>query len=163
MTAFLVWLVVFFQELLPEKVPIHFTMDGTPNSWAGKGSLFTMLFVAVGVSALFYLIILSLPWVKSKPGLLNIPYKRQVLALPEEKQRPFWDLTVEFLAAVVSAMDILWLTAVYGTIRVALGHEEKLPSWAVWPGLILVFTVTIIYFIRMIVISKKLIKDLQRS
>jgi len=160
----LVWVVLYFSNELPDKIPVHFGLDGTPDRWSGKGDLMIILAVVLGVNALFYLFIIAIPWLRKHPALLNIPGKDRFLALPLEKQRAYWDLLKEFMAGIAVSMNILFLTAIWGTIRVGLGEAEKLPAWSIWPGLLLVLVVIVIYTPRLLRMPKKLIEagELQR-
>ncbi|MCP5104270.1 MAG: DUF1648 domain-containing protein [bacterium] len=153
------WMVLYFTKELPDKIPLQFGLDGTPNRWSGKGDLIIILAAVLGINAFFYLFAAAVPWLRKHPALLNIPNKKRFLALPLEKQRVYWDLLKEFMAGMAVSMNILFLTAIWGTIRVGLGEAEKLPGWSIWPGTILVFVVVIIYIPRMIMMPKKLLKD----
>ncbi len=155
----MVGMVLYFSKELPDKIPVHFDLDGTPNRWSGKGDLTIILAVALGINAFFYLFVVAIPWLRKHPALLNIPNKDRFLALPLEKQRVYWDLLKEFMAGIAVSMNILFLTAIWGTIRVGLGEAEKLPDWAIWPGLILVLVVIVIYTPRLFRMPKKLIDD----
>lgn len=153
---FLAGMILFYHPQLPAKIPIHFAADGTPNGWDSKGSLIALFFVALGINVLFYLPILSMRWLSEHPAMLNIPRKKLFLALPMEKQQIFWEFLKEYLAAFVVAMNILWVSTIWGTIRVARGDMEKLPPWAIWTGLVLIVLVNIIYLPRMLLLPKKL-------
>ena len=50
--AGIIYLVVTWPQL-PEKIPSHFNFSGTPDSWAGKGSLLLL----PGVSVFIYLML----------------------------------------------------------------------------------------------------------
>ena len=154
--AFLAGMIFFYNSQLPAKIPMHFAADGTPNGWGGKGSLIGFFILTLGINAIFYLAILSMGWLSKHPAMLNIPHKNLFLALPPEKQEIYWELLKEYLAAFVAAMNILWVSTTWGTIRVALGDIEKLPGWAIWTGLILIVFVNIIYLPRMLRLPKKL-------
>jgi uncharacterized membrane protein len=151
-------MVLFYWKDLPDKIPIHFNFEGTPDGWAGKENLLILFAVALGVNGLFYLITLSTSWLSKHPSLLNIPNKERFLALPEEKQQVYWELTKEFTAGMMASINILWTTLMWGTIRVCLGKLNKLPGWAIYPGLGILLIVVIMYAPRLILMPKKLIK-----
>lgn len=159
LVIFLVGMVLFYYNQLPERIPVHFGADGTPNGWAGKGMMLILLIVALVLSGIFYIIMFAIPGLRKRPHLLSIPHKDRFLALPEEKQQVYWDLMKEYLACFAVTMNILWLTAIGGTLQVALGHVKRLPSWALWPGLILMLFVNIIYIPRLIRMPKKLVES----
>lgn len=152
----LLGMVLYYIPRLPALIPMHFAFDGTPNGWGGKGSLMALLFVALGINGIFSLGMFSMNWLRKHPTLLNIPNKDLFLALPPEKQEIYWNLLKEHLAAFAAAMNVLWVTAIWGTIKVALGDIKKLPAWAIWPGLALIIIVNIIYLPRMYLLPKQL-------
>ncbi len=156
LTVFLLGMVLYYTPRLPAKIPMHFTADGAPNGWGDKGGLMALLFVALGINGIFYLIMFSLNRLRKYPGLLNIPNKDLFLALPSEKQQIYWNLLKEHLAAFAAAMNVLWVTVIWGTIRVALGNIKKLPVWTIWLALSLIILVNIIYLPRLFLLPKKL-------
>lgn len=49
--------VLFAWEQLPDRIPVHFNLQGEPNNWAGKSELTAIiLFLSVGVNLLFLFI-----------------------------------------------------------------------------------------------------------
>lgn len=154
------WMILAHSKRLPEIIPIHFSIDGTPDNWSGKKSFLNeMIIVVWALNAFLYLIIFLIPWFRKHPALISIPHKEIFLKLPPEKQQVLWNLLVEFLAALLTAVNILFLTGLLGTIQVALGSVEKLSWWTVWPGLTLTFVLSIIYIPRLVRTPKKLIKS----
>jgi uncharacterized membrane protein len=156
LSAFLVGMVCYYIPRLPAKIPMHFAADGTPNGWSDKSGLIGLLAVALGITGIFYIIMFSLRSLSKRPSILNIPRKELFLALPPEKKEIYWNLMKEHLAAMAAAMNILWVTAIWGTIKVALGEIKKLPAWSIWLGLILILIVNLIYLPRLIKLPKKL-------
>jgi uncharacterized membrane protein len=49
-------------DLLPERVPIHWGVDGQPNGWVEKDEVVPYLLIVPGVMAGFILLSLALPW-----------------------------------------------------------------------------------------------------
>jgi len=156
LSAFLVGMVLYYIPRLPAKIPMHFAADGTPNGWSDKSGLIGLLIVALGITGIFYIIMLSLRSLSKRPSILNIPRKELFLALPPEKQEIYWNLMKEHLAAFAAAMNVLWVTAIWGTIKVALGDIKKLPAWTIWLGLILIVIVNLIYLPRLFLLPRKL-------
>lgn len=156
-------MVFYYWKEIPDKIPIHFSFNGTPDGWAGKGNLMILFAVALGINALFYLIMIGTSWLSKHPSLLNIPNKERFLALPEEKQQVYWELTKEFMAGMASTINILWTTLMWGTIQVSLGKLDKLPGWAIYPGLVVILIVILIYTPRLIRLPKKLIEKQEKG
>ena len=57
---FLVGMVLFYYNQLPDRIPVHFGADGTPNGWAGKGMMLVLLLVALVLSGIFYIIMFAI-------------------------------------------------------------------------------------------------------
>ncbi|GGG22113.1 SdpI family protein [Pontibacter amylolyticus] len=67
----LVYLAVVWNSL-PEQVPVHFNLEGEADGWAGKTSL---IFIVLGTTALFNLILLALPHIDPKRKLTQMGSK----------------------------------------------------------------------------------------
>lgn len=59
-------------QFLPDRVAMHFGMDGTPDGW-GRASTHASLMI--GVQTLLLFLVLAIPWVvkKTPPRFVNIP------------------------------------------------------------------------------------------
>jgi uncharacterized membrane protein len=147
---------------LPEQIPTHFAFDGTPDNFGNKTSLSALVVLAAIVSAVMYLLIALIPWVKKKKWV-GFPEKERFLALPQAKQNQYWDLVKEFLAAFSAAMNVLWLTTLYGAVLVASGQLKKLPEWSIMPALFILLILILYYIRRMIGLPKKLIDAASQS
>lgn len=105
---------------LPERIPVHFGADGTPDRFADRsaGSWCELPAVVTGLAAFFLGIErLVLHLARRRPGWLNVPRKRDFLALPEEARvravRPMIALTRGFVAPVAWIFTfIVWATYV---------------------------------------------------
>ena len=132
---------------MPERIPVHFGMDGQADRWADRG---------VGTFLLFFL----LPWVLTlslfgaarlvrwsfqSPRFVNLPNKKAFFELPPERQAEFREDVVEYLFAVGAAANLLLATALLAIALVAQGRRAVLPLWAIWPGLAVVFVVIVGY------------------
>lgn len=131
---------------LPDKIPVHFGFNGQPDRWTGKGwELAILILMPLFMTALLYgLTALS----RRYTGLLNIPDKDKLLALPREKQEPFWDMLWEFMAGLAGTISILFFSIVYSTARVAEGAQAGL-SWTFLAAMGLVFLCVIVYIVRL--------------
>ncbi|HOX43516.1 MAG TPA: DUF1648 domain-containing protein [Myxococcota bacterium] len=78
---------------LPERLPIHFLSDGTPNGWA-ETSWLTALAMPLTAVGIFVLIALGglaiMRSARRHPRYLNLPRKAELLALPPGRQEPVW-------------------------------------------------------------------------
>jgi len=129
---------------LPEKIPIHFTVHGVPDSWADKSwsVWLTLPLVALGLSCLFYATTYLVDVAKKHPKWLSLPKKKEFLSLPEEKQAPIWRKMKSMLYWMTFPMNLMILYAFHTTYTMAVGTAESLVMWPVWAcmGAILIIT-----------------------
>ena len=134
---------------LPEKVPIHFTTHGVPDSWADKswGIWLTLPLIALGLSCLFYATTWLVDVAKKHPKWLSLPKKKEFLALPEEKQAPIWHKMKTMLYWMAFPMNLLILYAFHTTYTLTVGTAESLVMWPIWAcmGAILIITFGMTY------------------
>lgn len=109
---------------LPDRIPVHFGFDGTPDRWTEKGwELIILILLPFIMTSLIYgLTALS----RRHTWLLNIPDKDKLLALPDAKQEPFWNALREFMAGLTITINILFFTLVYDISRTAQGLRKGL-------------------------------------
>ena len=135
---------------LPDRLPLHFSFDGTPDGGGSK----TEILIVVGVVILATLPMLAGGWWKKlmrrNPRWINMPRKAEILALSAEKQALYWELMVEFMAAMGAAMSLLFLLLIRGILAVVLNNLDHLPWWALWPGMGGLALVMLTYIPRMI-------------
>jgi uncharacterized membrane protein len=90
---------------LPERIPEHFNVAGTPDRWADRSlvSWFAVPFIAIVLSVAIIALARVIP---RKPSMLNLPDKKRLLALPPEAQAPVFAAVqnlLYWLAAFVAA------------------------------------------------------------
>jgi uncharacterized membrane protein len=74
---------------LPERIPEHFNVAGTPDRWGNRSlvSWFAVPLIALLLSAAIIALARIIP---RKPAILNLPDKKKLLALPPEAQAPVY-------------------------------------------------------------------------
>ena len=95
---------------VPDRVPLHHGADGTPDRW-GDRSLLSWLglpLVGLGVSALLDW---TAWWTARRPDspLVNLPRKRELLALPPERRAP----VLRVVARMVYGLGVLSAAALF--------------------------------------------------
>jgi uncharacterized membrane protein len=142
---------------LPQSIPIHFGADGLPNRWTNDRSELVLLFlIPFLLTGLMYASGLLVPWFRQHPQWVNIPNKKRFLELPVEQQMRFWSCLREFFPSMAVAANLLLLSAIRGTLEVALGKIDRLPWWSVWPGLAVLIIVAIIQTVRIFTITGRI-------
>jgi hypothetical protein len=92
------------RDELPERLPIHFASDGTPNGWTRTTTLTWMAMPLTGLGVMVLLAFGLARVVRSTrkhPRWLNLRRKEEFLALPAERQEPVWR-AMEALPALLS-------------------------------------------------------------
>lgn len=114
----------------PDRVPLHFDLAGYPDRWGAKswGNTLAVPLVALVITALIYASAEIVAWVRTRPGMLNLPDKEAFLALPPGLQDPIW--------RQMKAM-IYWLavpeTLVFLTMAALLpGDDGRLRVWPIF-------------------------------
>ena len=113
---------------LPERMPLHFGIDGRPDSWGGKTfmSWFLLPAIAVGLTIMMYVLA---SWIMRRPDLINMPDRKKFLELPPEQRRKVLMAMQGLLHWVGVMLNLTFLIVQYGSYRAAIGGAI--------PGLIL--------------------------
>jgi uncharacterized membrane protein len=156
--ALITYTVLSRHASLPDRVPVHFGISGTPDRWGSKSELFILVALVWGLTLLFYAFILSAPRLGRKPQLLNIPDKEEFLKLSPDRQAPFWELLQEFMAGLAVSVNLIFYLIIQGTLRVIDGRTAALPTRNLFVGLAILFLMIVLYLPRMFTLPKKLIR-----
>lgn len=119
---------------VPDRIPLHFGPDGTPDRWGERSVLgwfglpLVVLAMAAGAEGL-------LSWTLARPEApyLNLPSKEAILALPPERRAPVWD-RVRSLIYAVMATCVLAFALIQGGIWVE-AHGANGQGWVLAGGL----------------------------
>ena len=107
--AYALWL---FPQL-PERIPLHFGPDGTPDAWGARGTIF----IAVGISLFMQLFLTFVP----KLGASISP---KIQKSKDPAAELAW--AMRFIAGVRVWIAGLFLVIVWSTASVALGQAQGL-------------------------------------
>ncbi len=123
---------------LPERYPIHFGADGTPDSWVER-SLVTW-FMLPGIALLTWLFLYwTIRATRNAPHWWNVPEKKRFLALSEAARAPIIERLIGFIDWVAIGITLLFMGLHAGMYAAAFTETQKLPLSTL--GLILVFVV----------------------
>ncbi len=143
---------------LPERMPSHFNLAGSPDRWSGKEVFLVSAAIPFILTLVFYILIRFMPRLASNPRRLNIPHKDEFLKLPAEKQMVYWALLQEFFAGLIAAINLLFYLIVRGTARVAAGQASLLTLSSMIPALVAMALLMVYYFRRMFTLPGKLVR-----
>lgn len=107
--AYALWV---FQGL-PDRIPMHYGPDGTPDAWGSRGTIF----IAVGISLFMQLFLTFVP----KLGASSSP---QIRRSKDPEAELAW--TLSFIENVRAWVAGLFLLLVWNTTQVAVGSATGL-------------------------------------
>lgn len=140
---------------LPERIPVHFGIDGRPDAW-GEPGLWSWFFLPALAAALTLLMDWLPGFMARHPRWVNLPNGIRLEDLPSRARRPVLDLLAWFLALVQMEILIIFALIQLATYRSAFGEESQ--------GimiLVLVLAVTasplflVVFFVRLQGVMKK--------
>ena len=108
---------------LPERIPIHFDLAGTPNGWGSRVSFLILPAIGIATIGLLYYVLRFATRVPIRnPTLLNIPDKKRFLELPEHEQRWVMEPLNDMADYMVALLSILFLVIQVSMYRAAHGQ-----------------------------------------
>ncbi len=110
---------------LPERMPLHFGLDGTPDRWAetSLASWFMLPLVALALNLLLYgAAALS----TRNARLVNLPGKERLLALPLERQRAVLRRMREGMESLTAPLTLAFCLIQIGVYRTAIGAGGRI-------------------------------------
>lgn len=109
---------------LPERIPVHFGLDGTADGWAERSVLswFGPTLVAALISLLLLLFRALMP---RYPRLVNLPDRTRLADLPEVARQPVLEMMGGFLALVQTGLLVVFGLIQYASYRTAMGQPSQ--------------------------------------
>jgi uncharacterized membrane protein len=109
---------------LPDRIPVHFGIDGRPDGWAEKS--LTSWFVLPGVAvALTFLMGAVRALLSRNPRWVNLPDRTRVSDLPAEAQGPVLEMISGFLALIQTELLVIFGLIQLASYRTATGGESQ--------------------------------------
>ena len=129
------WRAAWWYPRLPDRIPIHFNMAGTPDGWAAKSvatwfllpSLATLLALALLGAGLVMIPALA----RHKPQSINIPSKERFLALDADARAAAIAPVGAFMLFEATLLCGLFLWVVETSGKVATGAATTAQPWPV--------------------------------
>ena len=109
---------------LPERIPVHFGIDGRPDAWDEPG-LWSWFFLPA-LAAFLTLLMDWLPrFMARHPRWVNLPNGIRLEDLPSRARQPVLDLLGWFLALVQTEILVIFALIQLATYRTAFGEESQ--------------------------------------
>jgi len=120
----LVGLAVWSWPRLPDRIPVHFGIDGQPDAWSER--TLVSWFALPGVAVLLVLLMgLFRTLMHRYPRLVNLPDRTRLSELPELARGPVLEMLSGFLSAVQSELLVLFGLIHLATFRSAMGEPSQ--------------------------------------
>jgi uncharacterized membrane protein len=140
---------------LPDRIPVHFNWDGTPDRWDNKSimNFFMLPGLATLISA--FMLIIS-----RYPHLYNFPQKEEVKTWPPEFRKPVYAILNRMMYFIGFAISVLFL---FIQIQVIQGAKSQnfTPS-NLWPMWILVAGIVLLPIYYLVQVSR-LVKTIREK
>lgn len=117
-----------FDEL-PDRIPVHFGLDGVPDAWADRtpARWLTLPFVAMGTSLLLY----GSAWMVGRfPSAMNVPEAARYRALSAGSKTIVVAQVQDILLWIGLLVNAVFLVLQAGSYQVAVGSTDRLPWWS---------------------------------
>lgn len=109
---------------LPERIPVHFGIDGRPDAWDEPG-LWSWFFLPA-LAAVLTLLMDWLPrFMARHPRWVNLPNGIRLEDLPSRARQPVLDLLGWFLALVQTEILVIFALIQLATYRTAFGEDSQ--------------------------------------
>lgn len=130
----------FAYPLLPNPIPTHFNLAGTPDDFSPKG--FWVVFFPVLIQIV---LTIGLSIVYRYPKYSNIPTSMFIeLLKPEARQKVYW-IIQHMMAVLIVVLNGLFAYLQIAIVQTSLGDVHGLNGWIMGGFIGLIFLVTIVY------------------
>jgi len=116
--SFLAW------PVLPDRIPVHFGIDGAADAWT-RSTAVAWFALPVVALALNVLVLGAAALSTRNPRWINLPGKPRLLALPPERQQPVLLRLRAGLEALAPLITVIFSAIQLATFRAALGHDPR--------------------------------------
>ena len=134
---------------IPDRVPTHFDLYGCPDGWSGRGTWWALPAVAVGLSLFMF----GIAWlIRRYPHLINIPRKKEFLALPPDMQEPVITGVETFVHWMYVPLNLMWVGAQTGVYLAATDGYQAVQHYlqfVFWGAVAAVLIMTVVFVSRL--------------
>lgn len=109
---------------LPERIPLHFGIDGTPDRW-GPPSAVNWFLLPVVVALLNVLLVVVASWLSRDPSRINLPGGQRVDDLAPPARTAVVRLMETTLAVVQLMVNVVFILVQSAQFAAATGDSSK--------------------------------------
>lgn len=145
---------VFFWNELPTRIPVHFGLSGTPDSWAPKSIIY--LFLVPMILLVMFLVFLLL---YRYPQYSSFPTTLILMAVEEKKREHIFDIIRSMLSLVLLWLTIFFSYLQFSILATANGRALGLLPYVMIGALIILLAILITYSVKMYLSIRKMLKN----
>ena len=109
---------------LPNRIPVHFGIDGQPDGWAERS--LASWFLLPGIAILLTLLMGAFRLLFHRyPRLVNLPDRTRLTDLPEAARGPVLEMFSGFLAIVQTELLVIFFLIEIATFKSAMGEPSQ--------------------------------------
>lgn len=110
-------------DTLPDRIPVHMGLNGVPDRWEDRSffSWFALPMIGIAIVALMYFLA---DLIIRKPHLINLPNKKEFLAMSPERQAPVMEMIRTWLYWMATWPGGMLLLVQYAMYRAAHGESS---------------------------------------
>jgi len=128
-------LIALYYGQLPDRIPIHFDINGNPDSWSKKVMLWFLPIMLGATVGMLHLVS------KMSPDNFNYPVK-----ITAENAAYYYRKTRLGLALMNLVIGLMALFITWKMITIALGNSDSFSAWFI-PGLLLAIALPIVIMV----------------
>lgn len=128
LTALAAWSLSVYDQL-PDRIALHFGLDGTPDRWGARSLPSWMVLPMVGIGLTLFMRGVS-ALVRRNPDVLNMPDAKAYRKLEHADKLRVVEIQLEMLAYVELIMSVLFCVLQIGSYETAMGTSDGLPVYA---------------------------------
>jgi len=134
---------LYYLNILPDNIPLHFDMKGNADNYGNKFTIFI-------ISGISVILAISLWWIRRFPHLMNFPVQ-----INEANAKVQYMLAMRFLNVVNILTTSIFLVIILLIANTALGNETDIYNVLLYINIALIFVSMLIYFLRAGILNKK--------
>ncbi len=158
------WLLGFYAyQMLPEKVPVHFGLNGNPVKYGNKITFF-IIPLTFSLTPLFILFITRYRFslITKYPYLIKLPaFFMKIYQLPEEKRalliNKYFEVLLIFGTALSFTLFLIELGIFLGMI------SGRLPFWFLPVSIFLPLLLTFLFILNLAKLSKEIEREVEHA
>jgi uncharacterized membrane protein len=144
---------LYLWNSLPDKIPTHFGISGTPDAWSSKSPLALLMIPLIGLAIFALLSVLyKYPQYSSWPTTLIL------MTIEENKREKIFHVYREMMAFTLFAISLMFAYIQFTILATANGRANGVDPLIMAAFLAVIITLLIYINVRMFITIRRLVK-----